>query len=103
MEADAETKVGAKPHERSEERTTYRNEYRERRWDTRLGSLQLSVPKVREGGHVPIFLERHRRSEQTLISVVQGSVRRAEHVGRPGEPALGGIGYKGEGVSETFT
>ena len=74
MEADVEAKVGAKPHERSEERTTYRNGYRERRWDTRLGSLRLSVPKVREGGYVPIFLERRRRSEQALISVVQEAV-----------------------------
>ena len=64
MEAEVATKVGAEAHERSEQRTTYRNGYRDRRWDTRLGTLQLQVPKVREGGHVPSFIEHRKRSEQ---------------------------------------
>jgi len=53
MEAEVSTKVGAGPHERSEERSGYRNGYRDRRWDTRLGTLNLQVPKLREGGYVP--------------------------------------------------
>ncbi len=74
MEAEVANKVGAEAHERSEQRTTHRNGYRERRWDTRLGTLQLQVPKVREGGYVPSFIEHRKRSEQALISVIQEAV-----------------------------
>jgi transposase-like protein len=74
MEAEVATKVGAEAHERSEQRITHRNGYRDRRWDTRLGTLQLQVPKVREGGYVPSFIEHRKRSEQALISVIQEAV-----------------------------
>lgn len=74
MEAEVTAKVGAGPHERSEERLTHRNGFRERRWDTRLGSLSLRIPKVREGGYVPSFVENRKRSEQALISVIQEAV-----------------------------
>lgn len=74
MEAEVTEKVGAAPHERSEERTTHRNGHRERRWDTRLGTLRLQVPKLREGGYVPSFIEHRKRSEQALISVIQEAV-----------------------------
>lgn len=74
MEAQVTAKVGAEPHERTSERTTHRNGYRERRWDTRLGTMMLNVPKVREGGYVPSFIEHRKRSEQALISVIQEAV-----------------------------
>jgi len=74
MEAEVAEKVGAGPHERSDERTGYRNGHRERRWDTRLGTMTLKVPKVREGGYVPSFIEHRKRSEQALISVIQEAV-----------------------------
>lgn len=74
MEAEVTQKVGAEPHERSDERTGYRNGHRERRWDTRLGTLSLKVPKVRDGGYVPSFIEHRKRSEQALISVIQEAV-----------------------------
>lgn len=74
MESEVTAKVGAEPHERNAERTTYRNGYRPRRWDTRLGTLELQVPKVREGGYVPSFIEHRKRSEQALISVIQEAV-----------------------------
>jgi putative transposase len=74
MEAEVTAKVGAEPHERTAERTTHRNGYRERRWDTRLGTLTLNVPKLREGGYVPSFIEHRKRSEQALISVIQEAV-----------------------------
>ena len=74
MEAEVTNQVGAEAHERSEQRTTHRNGYRDRRWDTRLGTLQLQVPKVREGGYVPSFIEHRKRSEQALISVIQEAV-----------------------------
>lgn len=74
METEVAQKVGAEAHERSEARTTHRNGYRPRRWDTRLGTLNLEVPKVREGGYVPSFIEHRKRSEQALISVIQEAV-----------------------------
>ena len=74
MEAEVTAKVGAEPHERSTERTSYRNGHRERRWDTRLGTMTLQVPKLREGGYVPSFIEHRKRSEQALISVIQEAV-----------------------------
>lgn len=74
MEAEVTAKIGAEPHERSAERTTHRNGHRERRWDTRLGTLTLNVPKLREGGYVPSFIEHRKRSEQALISVIQEAV-----------------------------
>src|SRR5215210_5920393 len=74
MEAEVTQKVGAEPHERSDERTGYRNGHRDRRWDTRLGTLSLKIPKVREGGYVPSFIEHRKRSEQALISVIQEAV-----------------------------
>ncbi len=74
MEAEVAARIGAEPHERSEERVTHRNGHRERRWDTRLGTLQLQVPKLREGGYVPSFIEHRKRSEQAIISVIQEAV-----------------------------
>jgi transposase-like protein len=76
MEAEVTAKIGAEPHERSAARTTHRNGHRDRRWDTRLGTLQRQVPKVREGGYVPSFIEHRKRSEQALISVIQEAVVR---------------------------
>ena len=76
MEAEVSAQVGAGPWERNAERTTQRNGHRERRWDTRLGTLRLNVPKVREGGYVPSFIENRKRSEQALISVIQEAVVR---------------------------
>lgn len=73
-EAEATARVGAEPYERSEERGTHRNGYRDRRFDTRLGTMQLRIPKLREGGFVPSFIEHRKRSEQALVSVIQESV-----------------------------
>ncbi len=56
MEADVEGLIGAARHERSPERLNYRNGYRDRTLDTRLGSLQLRVPKLRQGSYFPAFL-----------------------------------------------
>jgi transposase-like protein len=73
-EAEATARVGAEPYERSEERGTHRNGYRDRRFDTRLGTMQLRIPKLREGGFVPSFIEHRKRSEQALVSVIQEAV-----------------------------
>lgn len=73
-EAEAAAAAGAEPYERSDERVTYRNGYRDRRFDTRLGTLDLKIPKLRQGGFVPSFIEHRKRSEQALISVIQEAV-----------------------------
>ena len=54
METDVEGLIGAGRHERSGDRTTYRNGYRDRTLDTRLGSLQLRIPKLRQGSYFPV-------------------------------------------------
>jgi putative transposase len=69
MEAEVTSKVGAEPHERSEERVAHRNGYRERRWDTRLGTMKLQVPKIREGGYVPSFIEHRKRSVEATRKI----------------------------------
>jgi putative transposase len=71
MEADVEGLVGAGRHERSPERLNYRNGYRERALETRLGSLQLRVPKLRQGSYFPPFLEPRKVSEKALVAVIQ--------------------------------
>ena len=71
MSADASARCGAEYRERSEERVNSRNGYRERRWDTRAGTIDLAVPKLREGTYFPEWLLRHRRrSEQALVTVI---------------------------------
>jgi transposase-like protein len=71
MEAEVSAKVGAELGERSLERTTHRNGYRPREWDTRVGQIELAIPKLRQGSYFPSFLEPRRRAEQALVAVVQ--------------------------------
>ena len=66
MEADVTQRINAKPHERSDERETYRNGYRDRQYNIRLGTLDLRIPKLREGTYFPSFLEARRLSEKAL-------------------------------------
>ncbi len=71
METDVEGLIGAGRHERSGDRTTYRNGYRDRSLDTRLGALQLRIPKLRQGSYFPPFLEPRKTSEKALVAVIQ--------------------------------
>jgi transposase-like protein len=71
MESDVEGLIGAGRYERSGERSTWRNGYRDRTLDTRLGSLQLRIPKLRQGSYFPPFLEARKSSEKALIAVIQ--------------------------------
>jgi putative transposase len=71
MESDVEGLIGAGRYERSAERLNYRNGYRERALDTRLGTLQLRVPKLRQGSYFPPFLEPRKVSEKALVAVIQ--------------------------------
>ncbi len=71
MEMEVEEHLGARRHERSADRSGYRNGYREREWDTRVGTVELRVPRVRDGGFFPSLLEPRRRAERALSAVVQ--------------------------------
>ena len=71
MEADVDGLIGAGRYERSGERSTYRNGYRERSLDTRLGSLNLKIPKLRTGSYFPGFLEPRKTVEKALVAVIQ--------------------------------
>ncbi|PZG15897.1 IS256 family transposase [Nonomuraea aridisoli] len=74
MSAEADSLCGAGYGRRSDERTNRRNGYRPREWDTRAGSIELAIPKLRSGSYFPDWLlERTRRAEQALISVVATS------------------------------
>jgi putative transposase len=71
MEAEVAAQIGAELGERTSERLTHRNGYRPRRWDTRVGELELAIPRLRQGSYFPSFLEPRRRAEQALVAVVQ--------------------------------
>jgi putative transposase len=72
MEAEVTTLTGAGHGERAPEvRLTHRNGYRERRWDTRVGTIDLAIPRVRDGSYLPSLLEPRRRVERALLAVVQ--------------------------------
>ena len=71
MDAEVSAQIGAQHGERSPERVTYRNGYRNRAWDTRVGTMELHIPKLREGSYFPSLLEPRRRSEKALLSVIQ--------------------------------
>jgi transposase-like protein len=71
MESDVEGLIGAGRHERSPERLNWRNGYRDRTLDTRLGQLQLRIPKLRQGSYFPPFLEPRKLSEKALVAVIQ--------------------------------
>jgi putative transposase len=71
LEAEVTAVIGAGRHERAEERVTYRNGHRPRTLDTRLGRLQLEIPKLRQGSFLPSLLEPRRRIERALWAVIQ--------------------------------
>lgn len=71
MEADVDGLIGAGRYERGEARQTWRNGYRERSLDTRLGTLNLKIPKMRSGAYFPGFLEPRKTVEKALVAVIQ--------------------------------
>jgi putative transposase len=89
MEVEVTAQVGAERGERApERRVTHRNGYRPREWDTRVGTVELQVPKLRAGSFFPSILEPRRRAERALASVVMAcyvegvSTRRVDEVAR---------------------
>jgi transposase-like protein len=115
MEAEVSEVIGAEFGERApERRTTQRNGYRERTWDTRVGAIELAIPKLRSGpGYFPSFLEPRRRAEQALVAVVQEAYvngvstrkvdrvveqARGAHEQGPGVGAVPAVGRAGAGI-----
>ncbi len=71
MELEVENLTGAGYGEKSVERLVQRNGYRERDWETRAGTVELRIPKLRKGSYFPGFLEPRRMAEKALTAVVQ--------------------------------
>jgi putative transposase len=71
IEIEVSQIVGANKGEHSKERKTHLSGTRPRQFDTRLGTIDLKIPKVRNGGYVPFFVNAKQRSEQALMQVVQ--------------------------------
>ncbi len=71
MALETETLCGAAPGERSADRINQRNGYRDRDWQTRAGTVELRIPKLRRGSYFPGFLEPRRMAEKALTAVIQ--------------------------------
>ena len=78
MAVEVEGLTGAAHGERSPDRLTHRNGYRERSWETRAGTVALKIPKLRKGSYFPGFLEPRRMAEKALTAVVIASSRVCE-------------------------
>jgi len=70
MEWEVESRTGVPAGVRSPERLNHRNGYRERPWDTRVGRIDLAIPKLRKGSYLPSFLEPRRTAEKALTAVI---------------------------------
>jgi transposase-like protein len=71
MDLEVSQHLRAEKNERTPERAGHRNGYRSRHWDTRVGTVELQVPRVRDGSFFPSLLEPRRRAERALVGVVQ--------------------------------
>ena len=71
MELEVESLTGAAHGERSADRIDHRSSYRDRDWETRAGTVELRIPKLRKGSYFPAFLEPRRMAEKALAAVIQ--------------------------------
>ncbi len=95
MELETEAVCGASHGERSENRTNLRNGYRDRDWHTRVGTVELRIPKLRRGSYFPGFLEPRRMAEKALTAVIQ-EVLCPRHLDPLGGRAGQGHGHGGD-------
>jgi putative transposase len=115
MSAEADALCGAGYGERSPERVNRRNGYRERPWDTRVGTIELGLPKLREGAYFPDWLlQPRRRAEQAFVSVIADaylagvSTRRVEKlvqqlgVERMSKSQVSRLAHSLDGIVEDF-
>ena len=79
LKAEASEQVGADLYERTDERQTYRNGYRERQFKTRVGSLELLIPKLRNGTFSTTLFANYERSERALVLALMEMVCKAYH------------------------
>ncbi len=94
METDVDGLTGAGRHERTPERSTYRHGYRDRALDTRLGSLQPRIPKLRQGSDFPPVLDPRKTVEKALVAVIQEAWISGVSTRRVDDPARGpGAGH----------
>jgi putative transposase len=103
MEAEVSAQIGAERYERAEERTTQRNGYHTRPWDTRVGTLELAGhPQAApgQGSYFPSWLEARKRGEQALVSVVAEAYVQGVST-RKGEALVQSLGLAGTGISKS--
>ena len=89
MDAEVSARIGAGHGERSPNRLTHRNGYRTRAWDTRVGTMDLRIPKLRDGSYCPSLLEPRRRSERALLAVIQQAYIEGVSTRRVDDPVSG--------------
>ncbi len=99
MDAEVSAQIGAGRYERTEERTAQRNGVRHRPWETRVGTIDLAIPKLRTGSYFPSWLEPRRRSEQALVAVVAEAYLRGVST-RKVEALVQSLGIAGLSKSE---